>query len=336
MTQYLNTTLLPSRILLCGLGSIGKRHLRLLRKHWPNLEIAVLRSGYGPACKETELANHIFTNLDDALAWKPKAAIIATPATDHLSKALPLARLEVPLLIEKPVGSGFESSSDWQELIDLSSKVAIEVAYVLRHDPCVTFIKDQLRAGKLGRLIEADFYCGSWLPEWRSGLDYRDTVSARRDKGGGVLLELSHELDLAQYLLGALELNSSLLQKSGLLEINVEDQAIIVGRSLSGCSVTIRLNFCTNPASRHVTIRGSAGEIFWNLIEGKVQMIDTDTLKPQTYLSNITVNDRYLIQMKFFLESAMRSTRPVCSLAEGLMTLELIKKARDGYLFIET
>jgi predicted dehydrogenase len=328
LRQDIEISLLSTRVLICGLGSIGKRHLRILRQHWPNLDIAVLRSGLGPACQEAKLANHIFTSLHDALAWKPEAAIIATPATDHLCKALPLARLGVPLLIEKPAGSGCELLTDWQELLNLAKSVPIAVAYVLRHDPCAAFVKHQLDIGKLGKIIEADFYCGSWLPDWRSGLDYREYVSARRDQGGGALLELSHELDLAQWLLGPIELGSSLLEQSGLLEIDVEDQAILVGRSEDGCSVTIRLNFCTKPARRRLTIRGSAGEIYWDIIDGNAEVAQGDTITPHTFASPISADERYYIQMKHFLSCAMQETRPMCSLAEGLKTLELVMQAR--------
>jgi predicted dehydrogenase len=331
LNKSAKVSLLPSRVLICGLGSIGRRHLRLLRQHWPSLNIAVLRSGYGPSCKEIDLANHIFTSFDDALAWIPEAAIIATPATDHLRKALPLARLAVPLLIEKPAGTGYESSGDWQELLCLSKTVPIEIAYVLRHDPCVTFLKDQLVSGKLGEIVEADFYCGSWLPDWRSGLDYRESVSARRDKGGGALLELSHELDLAQWLLGPIELDSSLLGKSGLLEIDVEDQAILVGRSVDGCSVSMRLNFCTKPTRRHSTIRGSAGEIYWDLIDCNVQVTQGDAVTPQTFTSPISADERYYLQMKHFLACAMQEAHPICSLSEGLTALDLVIQARHKH-----
>lgn len=303
----------------------------MLRQYWPSLEIAVLRSGFGPSCHESELANQVFFTLDDALAWHPEAAIIATPATDHLSKALSLAKLGVPLLIEKPVGCGDELLTDWQELLDFAITIPIAVAYVLRHDPCAAFVKDQIDSDKVGKIVEADFYCGSWLPDWRSGLDYRECVSARKDQGGGALLELSHELDLAQWLMGTIELDSSLLGQSGLLEIDVEDQAILIGRSVGGHAVTIRLNFCTKPAKRYAAIRGSRGEIYWDLIDGNVQVFHEDNVAPQVFVSPVSASDRYYLQMKHFLACAMRNADPICSLAEGLKTLELVMQARHWH-----
>jgi predicted dehydrogenase len=304
--------------------------LRVLRQYWPGIDVSVFRSGHGPACQEAELADNIFFCFDQALEWSPEAAIIASPASDHLNRALPLAKIGVPLLIEKPVGSGNEPPSDWDELINLSRKLPISVAYVLRHDPCIDFVRSQLYEGQLGTLIDADFYSGSWLPDWRPGLDYRKTVSARRDQGGGALLELSHEIDLADWLLGPLELDSAMLQQSGLLEVDVEDQAALICRTSGNCAVTIRLNFCTAPPKRYILLRGSTGEIACDLVDGWAQVSKKNSLEIDKYIRNIPADDRYYLQMKHFLESVRGLASPMCSLHEGLNTLSLAMKAGKG------
>ena len=317
------------KVLICGLGSIGKRHLRVLRQHWKGLEIAILRSGHGPYCQEIELADQVFTTLGDTLLWKPDAAIICTPASEHLRVALPLARRGVPVLIEKPVGDGRESQHDWQELIRLSAMIPIEVGYVLRHDPCTAVVNNYIQEGKIGKLIEADFYCGSWLPDWRPGLDYRDSVSASRALGGGVLLELSHELDLAQYLLGHLELRSAILHQSGLLEIDVEDQAQLLAYSADQCLISIRLNFCSRPSRRQVHLRGRNGEIHWDLIEGSVNVMQTGASNVACFQSPISSDERYLGQMEHFLSCAAGKAEPVCSLSDSLIVLGMVNQARE-------
>lgn len=317
------------KILICGLGSIGKRHLRVLRQHWKSLEIAILRSGHGPYVDEVKLSDRVFTTLGDALRWKPDAAIICTPANKHLRTALPLARHGVPLLIEKPVGDGRESHHDWQELIRLSANVSIEVGYVLRHDPCTAIVKSYINERIIGKLVDADFYCGSWLPDWRPDVDYRDCVSANRDLGGGVLLELSHELDLAQYLLGHLELRSALLQQSGLLEIDVEDQVQLFAYSVDQSLISIRLNFCSRPSRRHVHFRGRDGEIHWDLIAGSVSVIQTGESNIACFQSPISSDERYLIQMEHFLSCASGKAEPVCSLLDSLTVLDMVTKARE-------
>ena len=140
-----------------------------------------------------------------------------------------LARNGIPILIEKPVGIGSEPQQNWEELVQLSSKVPIAVGYVLRHDPCADYIKDKLVKQELGKVLEADFYCGSWLPDWRSPSDYRKCVTSQRSLGGGALLEISHEIDMALWFLDDFQIVFALLGHSNLLEVDVEDQVLLVG-----------------------------------------------------------------------------------------------------------
>jgi len=317
------------KVLICGLGSIGKRHLRILHEYWKGVEVGILRSSYGPYYQEIELADQIFTSLSESLLWRPDAAIICTPASNHLGTALILAKHGIPLLIEKPVGDGTESRHDWEELSALSASVPMEVGYVLRHDPCREAVENYIETKRIGELVEADFYCGSWLPDWRPGVDYRDSVSANRGLGGGALLELSHEIDLAQSLLGNLELRASVLHQSGLLEIDVEDQAYLLVCTDDHCLVSIRINFCTQPPSRHVYIRGSSGELHWDLIAGRVEVTEMGGRKVQCFQSPILSGERYRIQMEHFFSCAVGEKEPLCSLSNGLKVLDIVKKARE-------
>ena len=76
---------LISRVLIVGLGSIGKRHLRLARELLPNADVRVLRH---QVCDSVpEHANGCFSSLEDAIAFAPQLAVIASPATFHIDAA---------------------------------------------------------------------------------------------------------------------------------------------------------------------------------------------------------------------------------------------------------
>ncbi len=271
--------------------------------------------------------SHQFSDLDAAIAWKPDAAVIASPAPFHQQQALALAKQGIPLLIEKPVGIGGEPPQAWDELLELSVNVPILVGYVLRHDPCAAHVKEKIERRELGKVLEADFYCGSWLPEWRPNTDYRESVSGQQSLGGGVLLELSHEIDLAGWLLGEFELSFASLQQSGLLDVDVEDQAMLVGCSDSCALITIRLNFCTQPSRRRVVIRCERGEITWDLLSGAVNVLIGDQLV-QSFQSGLVGDDRYRLQAEHFMSCIAGDGRPCCSLPDGLQVLKIIDQAR--------
>ena len=82
------------KVLICGLGSIGRKHLNILKSRWDNIEVAVFRSGYGNKSKEEILADKIYKELDKAIGWMPEVAIIATPASNHQNMAMSIADVE--------------------------------------------------------------------------------------------------------------------------------------------------------------------------------------------------------------------------------------------------
>lgn len=316
------------RILVCGLGSIGRRHVRILRQLLPGIEISVLRSGHGPECPELTFISHQFFDLESAITWKPDAAIVSSPAPFHQGQALALTRKDIPVLIEKPVGIGVDSQQGWDELLLKSQTVPVSIGYVLRYDPCASYIRKALRKQEFGKVLEADFYCGSWLPDWRSTINYTECVSSRRSLGGGALYELSHEIDLAFWFLDDFQLTFASLRKSGLLDIDVEDQVLLVGNGTQCPQITIRLNFCSRPPRRNVLIRCEKGELNWNLLEGEVKI---SSLSGQKYFCShpSDSDDRYRLQAEHFFECITNGATPYCSLNDGLQVLKLIIQAQD-------
>jgi predicted dehydrogenase len=95
-----------NRVLIAGLGSIGKRHLRLTRELLTAADIRVL--GHQPTDDVPEFASGCFFAIADALAFLPQIAVIASPAPFHLATAQVLAAAGVHLLIEKPLSTSLD------------------------------------------------------------------------------------------------------------------------------------------------------------------------------------------------------------------------------------
>lgn len=316
------------RILICGLGSIGRRYLRLIKAGYPEIPVAVVRSGRGEPCVEENLADSIFATLDEGLSWQPTGAILATPASQHMQQSLHLARYGMPLLIEKPIGTDWESRSQQEAIHSLSARVPILVGYVLRHDPCVTYIKQVIQERKLGQILEADFQCGSWLPSWRAGRDYRQCVSASRDLGGGVLLELSHEIDMACCLLGPIHLLSAFTLNTGILEIDVEDSALLIAQSEMSPRISIRLDFCTRPPRRVIRLRGEKGELTWDLVANEARLVIGEG-RQDSSMSGLGVDARFARQISHFLACSSGQEKPICTAQDGFAVLDVVARARE-------
>jgi len=218
--------------LVIGYGSIGRRHAGILREMDRISNVTVLSSQTNLSCKTIK-------TLDEIAQIDPDYIVVASNTSLHFKH---LSYLEKTLenkviLVEKPL---FEKS---YELIPM--KNSVWVAYVFRSHPILQLIKKKISRKPLWNV---NVFCGSYLPEWRPGRDYRETSSAREDSGGGVLLDLSHELDYVQWLIGGIELDYVYRNRVSSLEIETDDLLKISGHTVSGTCVHISLNYFTrNP-----------------------------------------------------------------------------------------
>jgi len=316
------------KITICGLGSIGSRHLRIIKKNWPHLQIAALRSkeDYSPNFdKDIEgYIDQYFFSVDDTLKWSPDCVIISNPTSRHLEFALPFAKYSKHLLIEKPIGTGLEDKFYWDELEKYSRNIKILVGYVFRHEKGIKKMKELIK--EMDHVLEADFYCGSWLPSWRPNQidSYKKGVSSRQELGGGVLLELSHEIDLAYWIFGDLKINYSYLKKTDLLNLDVEDKALIHATSIDNdCSITFRLNFCSRPSQRKIRIIASDSYLEYDLLKAKLIFVKQSD--KEVFEFNRSKDQKYEDQLIHFFECIEKDKKTKCNLHDAIKVLDYIK-----------
>ena len=139
------------RLLIVGLGSIGTRHARLIRELVPGLQIVVLWHRSCDDMNEPGI-DHCVTSLDEALQFRPQAAVIASPASHHLDVALPLAQAGVHLLVEKPISSTIQGVS---ELIAVCKArgITLMTGYNLRFLPSLQRFRELLEEKRVGRVL---------------------------------------------------------------------------------------------------------------------------------------------------------------------------------------
>lgn len=316
-------------ILIAGLGSIGRRHLALVREALPQARVVVLRRPGSSAAEGLGPGIEITHDLSDALATGIDAAIIANPASLHLETALPLAKAGVHLLIEKPVSNNADGIGD---VISAAARngAVLQVGYCLRFDPSLRALRQALVDGKIGQPIGFHASVGQYLPDWRPGRDYRETVSARADLGGGALLELSHEIDAARWILGEITSVSARLRRSGELEIDVEDVADLIVTTATGISGTIHLDFLQRPSSRSFRVHGTEGALVWDGIahETRRQKPDGGTDDVIYGADGDALATAYRAQFEHFLDSLANGTPPLIGGEDGRKTVLVIDAAR--------
>jgi predicted dehydrogenase len=323
------------KIIIVGLGSIGRRHLTVIRDHFPDICIAALRREYSDSNEINALGLYdSFTSMEEALAFMPQAAIIANPSSKHVAVAKQLANAGIHLLIEKPIAN---SSHGVKELIDIciKKKVVLLTGYNLRYLPSLIKFREQIKQNKIGKISLVQSEVGQYLPSWRPGSDYRKTVSAQKSLGGGVLTELSHEIDYIHWVFGPIKWVKSHVSKQSDLEIDVEDTAsLILGFDKtmdSGLIASLNMNFIQHDNIRQCKAIGENGSLLWDGISGEVKYFskggeDWELLFSSKPKKNFT----YMTQLKHFFSLVGHSSSSISSWNDGLnhvVTIEAIRKS---------
>ena len=102
---------------------------------------------------------------------------------------------------------------------------------------------------------------GQYLPDWHPNEDYRQGYSANRPLGGGVLLDLIHEIDLLYSWFGKPDDGQSHRRHAVDLEIDTEDTAAIVCRFAGGVIGSIQLDYVQRVPLRNGFIIGEAASL---------------------------------------------------------------------------
>ncbi|WP_374615148.1 Gfo/Idh/MocA family protein [Sphingorhabdus sp.] len=319
------------RVLIVGLGSIGRRHLALTRDLLPEADIRVLRRA--PDATPPPEASGVFSTLSEALAFGPQLSIVANPAPFHLPIATALAECGSHLLVEKPLS---HASAGVAQLIALAERLGLrlQLAYNLRFLSSLGIFRKFVQDGRVGEVHTVRCEVGQYLPSWRPGKDYRQTVSAQRALGGGVLLELSHELDYLRWIFGDVAWVEAALLRQGKFEIDVEDSAhLLLGFAAPvACApvASLTLDFIRRDTTRYCLALGSTGSVRWDGISGKVTHYSAERgdwcelYSP----SSLDRNDTYRLQLENMLAGIASGEAPPVGGGDGLAVLHLIEAAR--------
>jgi len=317
------------RIAIVGLGSIGRRHLRLISIIDPNIEIILVRSGHGKPYQGKEKKIKTVYSINDAIELGIQAAIISSPATLHLKQSLYLAKNDVHLFIEKPLSNELTGVDVLLNEINNRDIVSM-IGYVLRYDPGAKKFYNWLRNKLTGDILHANIECGSYLPDWRPEQDYKTTVSALSKLGGGVLLEMSHELDYLHWFFGKPKSVQAFIRNSGSLNIDVEDQADLLLTSNSGFPIVVQVDFNRRYSARKCTVTTTNGELIWDAGE-KIVTLKEVGKKSSVYDYTYERDYIYQKQLEVFFDCIKNKTKPAVTLEDGVNVLKLIDASREAH-----
>jgi predicted dehydrogenase len=273
--------------------------------------------------------------LDEALQQAYDFAIIATPSPHHIETATVLAKAGAHLFIEKPISDRLDGV-DQVLAICRERQLTLLVGYPLRFNRPLKCVHAALQDRAIGRVLGFRAEVGQYLPDWRPQASYRDTVTARRNLGGGVLLELSHELDSARWLVGEVKAISAMATRISNLDIDVDDWADVNVQFASGAVGHIHLDMVQRTPTRGCRVIGSDGTITWDSATNHARLFSAatrqwDELHPPAAVDG---NQMYLDELKHFLACVRGDNQPAVTGEDGKRALQIAlaaqASARDG------
>ena len=294
-----------------GMGSIGMRHARNLRHllgtRGQKGEIHALRSGRGGEMPEG-LVDKSCAYWDD-LEPPYDLVFVTNPTVMHYETLLKAESLGKSIFIEKPV---FHSSFVASGIPRSLSGKTVHVACPMRFHPIIEHLKARLP----GELFAARLLCSSYLPDWRKGRDYRTVYSARRELGGGVPLDLIHELDYARWLFGQPEKVLRISGKYSALETDCDDGAAYI-MTCGGRLVEVHLDYFGRKPRRELELFCEDDTFVCDLLRRTV----TSLLSGET--TTFPQEDLYEKEMTYFLDLSERGGQSFNSLEDGMATLRI-------------
>ncbi|GAA0512407.1 Predicted dehydrogenase [Halorubrum aquaticum] len=314
------------RILLTGLGSIGRRHARLLYEELEEVELLIYRSGTSQSGNPFGAPE--YTDLQDVLAQDPDIAFITNPTHKHIETATACARAGCHLFIEKPLSHTLENV---ERLIGIAKEndLVTHVGCQLRFDPTLNAAREIINSNDLGDVISFRATSGSYLPEWRPEQDYRDSYSADPERGGGVVLDLIHEIDYTYWLFDNISCVASAIAHTDTLEINSEAIAEAVMRVPGDVIGSIHLDYCRRQPKRVLEVVCEGGTVIADLQEQMLTIEWPSTTDTESF--DYGRDRRFVAQLHHFIENVHSGGKCDNDLSEAKEVLQIALDVKGEY-----
>jgi predicted dehydrogenase len=310
------TSPLAGVVLVVGAGSIGQRHAANLASLGARVELLPWRR---------------FNSKDLASRTDIAALVIATATPIRLELIELCGKREWPFYAEKPLA--------WREeqvkAIEAAAQPVADrslVGFMLRYHPAVRAVASL----DLSDLYRFEAEIGHDVRQWRSNWRFSSSYAAAAE-GGGVLLDLSHELDLASALFPGLCVHDVRCLGHDRFP-GVDFATTIQLTTPSGAAGTVALDYLAPVPVRRLTLCGTHRRIEVDLLSGRLCELSAAGEEQQSFA--VERNGLFLQAMAEFLqlaageELASDPLRPV--LAQMGESSRLITAAWKGRKFSGT
>ncbi|OAK61412.1 hypothetical protein A3K87_21015 [Variovorax paradoxus] len=226
----------PLRIVLMGVGLIGKEHAKLVREHSHTELVAIADVSPDGKAFAAELGIPCYADYEQMLdEIRPDGAVVALPNRMHVDAGLARVRRGIPMLMEKPVADTVQAAMQLVEASETAG-VPVLIGHHRRHSPDIRAARRAAADGDLGQVVAVN---GMWLvnkPDNYFAADWR-----RRAGGGPLLINLIHDIDCLRFVCGEI-VSVQAITSNSVRQFDVEDTAGVLMRFESGAVGTFLIS----------------------------------------------------------------------------------------------
>ncbi|MBR9706183.1 Gfo/Idh/MocA family oxidoreductase [Candidatus Pacearchaeota archaeon] len=307
------------KIIFFGLGSIGLRHARLIKNNFDH-ELYAYRSS--KKSEKNSLGIKEIFELNEIDRIKPDVAFITNPTNKHVEYATYCARKGINLFIEKPLSNDKQGIPELLKAIK-EKNIVTYTAYCLRFHPAIIWLKKYLKENKP---LHINVNASSYLHDWRENVDPLKHFSAFKDQGGGIILELSHEIDYLYYLFGDIKKLSVNSEKISDVTIDAEDFVDILLQFKNNVFANVHINFLSRLWRREIIIDFKDRTIISDIINHTITIIKDK--KRKTLDFEMQLDDMFLEQLEYFFNHLQKG-KPMNNITESLKVFDILMQVKN-------
>lgn len=315
------------KVLFCGLGSIGKRHLKNLSALVPNLEVYALKSKGNSTDLDKEFKIKRIQNLSELTSLD--LAFITNPTYLHADTAEDIiSKFNCPLFIEKPLDSNLKKA---EKLVEKIKGKQCMLGYMMRFNKGLKELEDIIKKKTLGKVLYYDFTFQSYLPDWHPWEDYRISYAGKEEMGGGVIFTLIHEIDLSYWLFGEVDQLICSADHISSLEVNTEDYAEISMEHKNKIRGRVHINYFTKNSKRSGRVIFENGVVEWDFFSDSLRIL-VGNKEELVYKGSDKdfVNSMYVDMLLDFLSKIKNKEKISINEEVGLDTLKIAFTAKNS------
>ncbi len=306
-----------------GCGSIGERHVINLKAIIPDASINVFdpQSERLMAVRKKYSVDPVTYEIVNSTTYD--CVFICTPPVSHIEIAKRALNSGSNIFIEKPLSHSLDGIEELQNLVRSKQLLAF-VAYNFRFNKGIHMVKQMIKDLKFGKILHASAYFGQYLPDWRPWQDYKKSYSARRDLGGGIIHDGSHEIDYLIWLFGRPIYVQSQFALTDILSSDTEAIADILLKFDKNILGYIHLDFVRREYKRTLELLCENGLIQWSLSDATIRTFSASSKTLDSVQLEESLNDMYVEEVRHVIECIKtKNNSEIIDLENGVSTLRL-------------